>query len=81
MQTLYFEGHFLFQPLSAAAQAPKYLTVYVVLDKALVSLWQPLFPCLCLTSVSMAMVTFPSFCMDVFSILKYCGFCRKEVNL
>ncbi|NXW76634.1 ADA32 protein, partial [Hirundo rustica] len=30
-----FEARFLFQPLSAAAQSPKYLTVYVVLDKAL----------------------------------------------
>ncbi|XP_074973586.1 disintegrin and metalloproteinase domain-containing protein 2-like [Phalacrocorax aristotelis] len=28
-------GHFLFQPLSAAAQSPKYLKVYIVLDKAL----------------------------------------------
>lgn len=44
MQNLYFGVHFLFQPLSAAAQSPKYLTVYVVLDKALVSPCQPLFP-------------------------------------
>lgn len=81
MQNLYFGVHFLFQALSAAAQSPKYLTVYVVLDKALVSPCQPLFPCLCLTSVSMEMVTFPSFYMDLFSLSKtyvYCGFCRKE---
>lgn len=76
-----FEAHFLFQPLSAAAQSPKYLTVYVVLDKALVSPCQLLFPCLGLTSVSVEMATFPTFYMDLFSGLKRyasCGFCRKE---
>lgn len=76
-----FEAHFLFQPLSAAAQSPKYLTVYVVLDKALVSPCQLLFPCLGLTPVSVEMATFPTFHRDLFSALKRyasCGFCRKE---
>lgn len=41
---------FLFQPLPAAAQSPKYFKVYVVLDKALVSPCQSFTPCVCLTS-------------------------------